>query len=101
MRRKPRRDPGLFHGSRGSALPVDFDAPPPDSVAARKGPTMQFSQRQWIFIAIFAVFWTAFMLVWSGDYRIARIAILLIVGFVVAIAWGYAMKRFGHWKDQA
>jgi hypothetical protein len=62
---------------------------------------MQFSQRQWIFIAIFAVFWTAFMLVWSGDYRIARIAILLVIGFVVAIAWGYAMKRFGNWKDPA
>jgi hypothetical protein len=68
---------------------------------ARTGTMMQFSQRQWIFIAIFAVFWTAFMLVWSGDYRIERIAILLVIGFAVAIAWGYAMKRFGNWKDPA
>jgi hypothetical protein len=68
---------------------------------ARTGTMMQFSQRQWIFIAIFAVFWTAFMLVWSGDYRIERIAILLVIGFAVAIAWGYAMKRVGNWKDPA
>jgi hypothetical protein len=39
--------------------------------------------------------------VWSGDYRIERIAILLVIGFAVAIAWGYAMKRFGNWKDPA
>lgn len=62
---------------------------------------MQFTQRQWIYIALFAVFWTAFMLVWSGDYRIARIAILLVVGVVVALAWGWAMKRWGNWKDAA
>jgi hypothetical protein len=62
---------------------------------------MSFNQRQWIFIVIFAVFWTFFMLVWSGDYRIARIAMMLAIGFVVALAWGWAMKRWGSWKDQA
>jgi xanthine/uracil permease len=62
---------------------------------------MPFTQRQWTFIAIFAVLWTVFMVAWSGDYRIARVAILLVIGCGVALAWGFAMKRFGNWKDQA
>lgn len=62
---------------------------------------MNFTQRQLVFIGLFAVFWTVFMLVWNGDYRPARIAILFAVGVVIAFVWGWAMKRFGSWKDQA
>lgn len=62
---------------------------------------MQFTQRQWIFVGVFAVFWTIFMVMWSGDYRPARIAFLLVIGVFVAIAWGFAMKKWGGWKDQA
>jgi hypothetical protein len=61
---------------------------------------MQFSQRQWILIGAFAAFWTLFMLLWSGDYRFARIAILLVVGVLVAFAWGWAMKKWGGWKEK-
>ncbi len=39
---------------------------------------MQFTQRQWMLMALFAIFWTAFMLVWNGDYGTARIATLLV-----------------------
>lgn len=62
---------------------------------------MQFTQRQWALIGAFAVFWTVFMLIWSGDYQPAHIAILLVAGIFVALAWGWAMKRFGGWKDPA
>jgi hypothetical protein len=61
---------------------------------------MNFTQRQYVFIGVFAAFWTLFMLLWSGDYRPARIAILLVVGVIVALAWGWAMKKWGGWKEQ-
>lgn len=61
---------------------------------------MQFTQRQWMFIGVFAVFWTIFMLLWSGDYGAVRIAILLVVGALIALAWGWSMKKWGAWKDQ-
>lgn len=62
---------------------------------------MQFTQRQYMFIGLFAVFWTAFMLFWNGDYRPVRIAILFAVGVVIAFVWGWSMKRWGNWKDQS
>ncbi|WP_325606558.1 hypothetical protein [Pseudorhodoplanes sp.] len=52
-------------------------------------------------IAIFAIFWTAFMLWWNGDYGVARTAIMLAIGVIVALVWGFWMKRYGAWKDQA
>ena len=62
---------------------------------------MQFNQRQWFMIAIFAIFWTAFMLFWNGDYGTARVAIMLAIGVVIALSWGFWMKKYGAWKDQA
>jgi hypothetical protein len=51
-------------------------------------------------MALFAIFWTAFMLVWNGDYGTARIAILLVVGGIIALAWGWSMKKWGAWKEK-
>lgn len=62
---------------------------------------MPFNARQMFMIAIFAIFWTAFMLFWNGDYGTARVAVMLAVGVVIALAWGWWMKKYGAWKDQA
>ncbi len=61
---------------------------------------MQFTQRQWMLMAVFAIFWTAFMLFWNGDYGTARIAILLVIGCFIALVWGWSMKKWGGWKEQ-
>jgi hypothetical protein len=71
----------------------------PRRTIQREGP-MQFSQRQWMMMALFAIFWTAFMLFWNGDYGTARIAILLVVGCLIALAWGWSMKKWGGWKEK-
>ena len=60
---------------------------------------MQFSQRQWMMMAVFAIFWTAFMLVWNGDYGAVRIAVLLMVGALIALGWGWSMKKWGGWTE--
>jgi len=39
--------------------------------------TMLFNARQTFMIALFEVFWTAFMLWWNGDYGFARTATML------------------------
>jgi hypothetical protein len=62
---------------------------------------MQFTQRQWMLMALFAIFWTGFMLVWNGDYGTTRIATLFAVGVLIALGWGWSMKKWGNWKDQA
>jgi hypothetical protein len=46
---------------------------------------------------LFAVLWTAFMVWWSGDTGAANVIILSVCGALVAAAWAFAMKRFGHW----
>jgi hypothetical protein len=61
---------------------------------------MQFTQRQWMLMALFAIFWTAFMLVWNSDYGTARIATLLVIGAVIALVWGWSMKKWGAWKEK-
>lgn len=53
--------------------------------------------RQILAIAFFAVFWTAFMVWWSGDTATANIVILSVCGVFVAAVWAFAMKRFGYW----
>ncbi len=62
---------------------------------------MQFNQRQWTLIGAFAVFWTAFMLFWNGDYSPVRVVILFVIGLFVALAWGWSMKKWGGWKNEA
>ena len=62
---------------------------------------MQFTQPQWMMMALFAIFWTAFMLFWNGDYGTARIAILLVIGCFIALVWGWSMKKWGGWKEKA
>jgi putative flippase GtrA len=62
---------------------------------------MPFNARQTLMIALFAIFWTAFMLWWNGDYGTARVAIMLAIGVMVALVWGFWMKKYGAWKDQA
>jgi hypothetical protein len=61
---------------------------------------MPFNARQTFMIAMFAIFWTAFMLWWNGDYGTARVAIMLAIGVMVALVWGFWMKKYGAWKDQ-
>lgn len=53
--------------------------------------------RQIVLTAIFAAFWIAFMVWWSGDRSTANILILSVIGVVVAGIWAFAMKRFGQW----
>ncbi len=62
---------------------------------------MPFNARQTFMIAIFAIFWTAFMLRWNGDYGVARTATMLAIGAGIALVWGFWMKKYGAWKDQA
>lgn len=62
---------------------------------------MSFNNRQWTMIGVFAVFWTAFMLYWDGDYRPMRVIIMLAVGVLIALAWGWSMKKWGGWKEEA
>ncbi len=62
---------------------------------------MQFNQRQWTMIGAFAAFWTAFMLFWNGDYRPVRVIIMLAVGVLIALGWGWSMKKWGAWKEEA
>jgi hypothetical protein len=54
--------------------------------------------RQLLVIALFAAFWTGFMIWWSGDTRAVNIVILSVCGLLVATAWLWAMKRFGYWQ---
>jgi len=62
---------------------------------------MPFNSRQMFMIALFAIFWTAFMLWWNGDYGTVRVAIMLAIGVGIALVWGFWMKKYGAWKDQA
>jgi hypothetical protein len=62
---------------------------------------MPFNPRQTFMIALFAIFWTAFMLWWNGEYGTARTAMMLAIGVGLALAWGFWMKKYGAWKDQA
>jgi hypothetical protein len=54
--------------------------------------------RQILATMLFAVFWTGFMIWWSGDTGIANVVILSVCGVMVAAAWAFAMKRFGYWS---
>jgi hypothetical protein len=83
-----------------AGLRVDRPARPWDFAPAQKEKgAMQFNQRQWFMIALFAIFWTAFMLFWNGDYGTARVAIMLAIGVVIALIWGFWMKKYGAWKE--
>ncbi len=41
----------------------------------------------------FALFWSSFMVLWSGDYTIANFVILSILGVLVGYFWVWAMVR--------
>jgi xanthine/uracil permease len=47
----------------------------------------------------FAVFWTVFMVWWSGDYGIANIVILAVCGLIVGAVWAWAMGRVQLRRD--
>jgi membrane associated rhomboid family serine protease len=40
---------------------------------------------------VFAALWTVFMVLWSGDYGVANIAILSVGGLIAGFAWAWAM----------
>lgn len=48
--------------------------------------------------AVFATIWTLGMFWWSGDYTFVNFAILALCGVVVAVAWTWAMRRFGYFR---
>jgi hypothetical protein len=54
--------------------------------------------RQIVATVFFAVFWTAFMILWTGDYSTRHIVILSVTGVLVAAAWAFVMKRCGNWS---
>ena len=58
---------------------------------------MTLTARQMVSTFLFAALWTAFMVWWNGDYGVVRIAILFVVGVIIALAWAWGMKRFGGW----
>ncbi len=43
---------------------------------------------------VFAALWTVFMVLWSGDYGVANIAILSVGGLITGFAWAWAMAWF-------
>jgi len=42
----------------------------------------------------FAVFWTAGMLLWSGVFNTANIAITAVSGIIAGALWYWIMRRF-------
>jgi hypothetical protein len=40
---------------------------------------------------VFAVLWTVFMVLWSGDYSAVNVVILSVCGLVAGFAWAWAM----------
>lgn len=56
------------------------------------------TKRQLALTAAFTVFWTTFMVVWSGNYALAHIAIVAVISIFVAGTWAWVMKRFGNWS---
>lgn len=44
----------------------------------------------------FAVFWTAFMIWWTGNDAVNVVA-MSVAGVAAATAWYFAMRWFGDW----
>jgi membrane associated rhomboid family serine protease len=40
---------------------------------------------------VFAVLWTIFMVLWSGDYGVVNVVILSVGGLIAGFAWAWAM----------
>jgi NhaP-type Na+/H+ or K+/H+ antiporter len=47
----------------------------------------------------FALFWSVFMVVWSGDYGIANIVIFAVCGLLVGYFWVWAMLRIQRRRE--
>ena len=45
---------------------------------------------------LFGLIWAAGMIWWSGDYQLANVAILCVIGVGVGFVWTWAMKKFGQ-----
>lgn len=45
----------------------------------------------------FGVFWSAFMVWWSGEYHPVNIVILAVCGAIAAALWYWAMGRYFRW----
>jgi hypothetical protein len=48
----------------------------------------------------FAVFWTAGMVWWTGEYHVVHLVMLAIAGTVAAILWYWAMSRYLRWQSR-
>ena len=46
----------------------------------------------------FALFWSSFMVLWSGDTSVANIVILVVCGVLVGYFWVWAMVRIQRRK---
>jgi membrane associated rhomboid family serine protease len=60
---------------------------------------MTTSLRRNLSALAFAVFWTVFMVWWSGDYGITNIVILAVCGLIVGAVWAWAMGRVQRRRD--
>jgi len=47
----------------------------------------------------FALFWTVFMVWWSGDYGTANIGILAVCGLIAGAVWVWGMGRMQRRRD--
>jgi NhaP-type Na+/H+ or K+/H+ antiporter len=54
---------------------------------------MDTPRRRHLIALGFALFWSTFMVLWSGDYGIVNIVILVACGLLVGYLWVWAMGR--------
>ena len=43
---------------------------------------------------LFAVLWTVFMIVWSGDFAIVNIVVMTLAGAIGGVLWFFAMRWY-------
>jgi formate hydrogenlyase subunit 3/multisubunit Na+/H+ antiporter MnhD subunit len=55
--------------------------------------------RRHLFALGFALFWSTFMVLWSGDYGIANIVILAVCGVLAGYFWVWAMVRIQRRRE--
>lgn len=58
---------------------------------------MILNPRQTAATALFAVFSTAWLVWWSGDYRLVNVTLMSALGIVTALIWAWGNKRYGRW----
>jgi hypothetical protein len=67
-----------------------------------EGMTIVYSeQRLKLGSVALAVFWTAAMIWWSGDYQPVPIIIMIVCGTLFGLFWYWAMRRYFRWISRS